>query len=140
MTGGSKGIGAACCRLLAREGWAVAINHREGSKEAAEMVKAEIVAEGGAAMTFQADVTVETEVIGMFEAVSEWGQLAGLVNNAGRLMGPNKSKTVAEASEEDLSAIMAANVVGPMLCCRRGRNTRERCRFPPPPRSARDVC
>ena len=52
VTGGAKGIGAACCRLLAKEGWAVVINHREQSKDAATTLASEIRSSGGRAGTF----------------------------------------------------------------------------------------
>jgi NAD(P)-dependent dehydrogenase (short-subunit alcohol dehydrogenase family) len=37
--------GAACCRLLAREGWAVAVNHRATSRDAAHALVQEITHE-----------------------------------------------------------------------------------------------
>ena len=94
VTGGAKGIGAACCRLLARDGWAVAVNHRTGSKDAADGVVASIVDAGGVAAAFPADVSVEEDVVAMFAAIDDWalavdGVVAGLVNNAGVLNGPN---------------------------------------------------
>lgn len=45
VTGGSRGIGAATCRLLARDGWDVAVNYA-GNAEAAERVAADIRAAG----------------------------------------------------------------------------------------------
>lgn len=123
VTGGAKGIGAACCRLLARDGWAVAVNHRIGSKDAADGVVASIVDAGGVAAAFPADVSREEDVVGMFAAIDDWalavdGVVAGLVNNAGVLTGPNGCKSVQHASLEDLNAIFAVNVAGPMLCTR----------------------
>jgi len=123
VTGGAKGIGAACCRLLARDGWAVAVNHRTGSKDAADGVVASIVDAGGVAAAFPADVSVEEDVVAMFAAIDDWalavdGVVAGLVNNAGVLNGPNGCKSVEHASLEDLNAIFAVNVAGPMLCTR----------------------
>ena len=123
VTGGAKGIGAACCRLLARDGWAVAVNHRTGSKDAADGVVASIVDAGGVAAAFPADVSREEDVVAMFAAIDDWalavdGVVAGLVNNAGVLNGPNGCKSVEHASLEDLNAIFAVNVAGPMLCTR----------------------
>ena len=59
----------------------------------------------------------------MFAAIDDWalavdGVVAGLVNNAGVLNGPNGCKSVEHASLEDLNAIFAVNVAGPMLCTR----------------------
>ena len=117
VTGGARGIGAACCLLLARKGWA-AINHRASSAEAAEALARTIRGEGGDAMTALADVGVEADVVRMFETVAAWGPLAGLVNNAGVLFGPNGSKTVADADAADLEAIFRVNALGPVLCTR----------------------
>ena len=118
VTGGAKGIGAACCEVLAEQGWAVAINHRASSAEIAGALVDKIRSEGGHARAFEADVGVEADVVAMFARAAEWGRLAGLVNNAGVLVGPNGSKSVADADIEDLQAIMRVNVVGPVLCCR----------------------
>ena len=44
VTGASRGIGAACARLLGGEGYAVCVNYR-GEREAAERVVAAVDAE-----------------------------------------------------------------------------------------------
>ena len=56
--------------------------------------------------------------------------------HAGVLVGPNGSKSVADADIEDLQAIMRVNVVGPVLCCReaiRHMSNREGGDGKPPP-------
>ncbi len=74
VTGGSRGIGAACCRALARDGWQVFVNYNE-SKDKALVLAAEI---GGTAVW--ADVSREDAVLAMFDTV---GDVELLVNNAG---------------------------------------------------------
>lgn len=74
VTGGSRGIGAATCRALARDGWQVFVNYNE-SREKAEALAAEI---GGTAVW--ADVSDESAVKAMFEQV---GDVDLLVSNAG---------------------------------------------------------
>ena len=74
VTGGSRGIGAACCRALARDGWQVFVNYNE-SKDKALSLAAEI---GG--MAVWADVSKEDAVLAMFDTV---GDVELLVNNAG---------------------------------------------------------
>ena len=74
VTGGSRGIGAACCRSLARDGWQVFVNYNE-SKDKALALAAEI---GGTAVW--ADVSREDAVLAMFDTV---GDVELLVNNAG---------------------------------------------------------
>jgi NAD(P)-dependent dehydrogenase (short-subunit alcohol dehydrogenase family) len=56
VTGGSRGIGAACCLALARAGAAVAVNYRS-DEEAARSVAAAVEAEGGRALPWRADVS-----------------------------------------------------------------------------------
>ncbi len=74
VTGGSRGIGAACCRALARDGWQVFVNYNE-SKDKALSLAGEI---GGTAVW--ADVSREDAVLAMFDTV---GDVELLVNNAG---------------------------------------------------------
>ena len=118
VTGGAKGIGAACCELLAEQGWAVVVNHRASSADAAAALVEKIRASGGHALAHEADVGVEADVVAMFDAAAAYGVVKGLVNNAGILMGSKGSKSVADADADDLEQIMRVNLVGPVLCCR----------------------
>jgi NAD(P)-dependent dehydrogenase (short-subunit alcohol dehydrogenase family) len=65
VTGGGRGIGAAACRLAAAQGWAVAVNYARDAA-AADAVVAAIVAAGGRARSFQADVADDAAVVAMF--------------------------------------------------------------------------
>ena len=83
ITGGSRGIGAATALLAARDGYAVAVNYTSNSLAADEVVR-QIRAAGGQAITVQADVANEAQVVAMFEKVdAKFGRLTALVNNAG---------------------------------------------------------
>jgi 3-oxoacyl-[acyl-carrier protein] reductase len=83
VTGGSRGIGAACSRLLARAGAAVAVNFRSREADAAELVES-IRSGGGSARAFRADLSDETEAAGLLEEVRQrLGDVTLLVNNAG---------------------------------------------------------
>lgn len=83
VTGGSRGIGRACCLRLAQEGAKVAINYRQG-KTAAEETLRQIEAVGGTGMLVQADVTKSEEVDRMVSAVeAEFGPIELLLNNSG---------------------------------------------------------
>jgi 3-oxoacyl-[acyl-carrier protein] reductase len=79
VTGGGTGIGAACCRALAAEGFRIGVHYRS-SEESARKLAAEL----GDAFTVRADITVPEELDAL---VSELKELAGrvdvLVNNAG---------------------------------------------------------
>src|SRR3982750_2126036 len=83
VTGGSRGIGAATALLAARRGYAVAVNYTSNSLAADEVVRA-IRAGGGNAITVQADVGDEAQVLAMFQKVdAKLGRLTAFVNNAG---------------------------------------------------------
>lgn len=115
VTGGGRGIGAAIARRLARDGYAVLLNYT-ASADRAEAVAAEIVASGGQASICRADVADAAAVSAMFERVDQArAPLVGLVNNAGILGG---SRRIDEHDAGSLQAILATNVLGPMLCAR----------------------
>ena len=85
MTGGSRGIGAATCRLAAQRGYVVCVNYVR-NWGAAEAVVADCLRAGGKAIAVQADVAVEADVVRLFETTDrEPGHLTDLVNNAGIL-------------------------------------------------------
>eukprot|EP01062_Namystynia_karyoxenos_P021955 TRINITY_DN18396_c0_g1_i1.p1 TRINITY_DN18396_c0_g1~~TRINITY_DN18396_c0_g1_i1.p1 ORF type:complete len:257 (+),score=59.88 TRINITY_DN18396_c0_g1_i1:73-843(+) len=118
VTGGSRGIGAACCRALARDGWAVGVNYRTGKAEA-EAVVAEIRAAGGVAEAIQGDVADDAQVVAMFAACDERlpRPLKGLVNNAG-VLGDKSTDLQLIGNSEKLQQVMSVNVAGPLFCCR----------------------
>lgn len=98
VTGGGRGIGAATVRVLARHGAGVAINY-SGSRDKAEALAAEIVAAGGQAQAFQADVRDSAAVQTMIEGIMErFGRLDGIVNNA---IAGRQAGSFDEASADD---------------------------------------
>jgi 3-oxoacyl-[acyl-carrier protein] reductase len=84
VTGGSRGIGAACAKLLAARGATVAITYSK-SAERAEALVAEIAADGGSAFAIAADAAdAEAVKAGVTHAIDQLGgALDILVNNAG---------------------------------------------------------
>ena len=109
VTGASRGIGAATAALLARPGYAVAVNFRAG-RDDAEAVVASIVAQGGRAAALQADVSDESQVERMFEQRGDrLGPLTGLVNNAGIL---ELQSPLLSMRADRLQRIFATNVIG----------------------------
>ena len=115
VTGGSRGIGAATARLAAQQGWAVAVNYCGNSLAADEVVRS-IRADGGSAITVQADVSDEAQVLRMFEKVdAKLGRLTGLVNNAGVV---DVTARVDQMSAARWKRMFDINVFGSFLCAR----------------------
>ena len=82
VTGASRGIGAECALLLARNGAAVGVNYI-GNKQAAEQVVDRIRSDGGKALPVQADVRDPDQVARMVRTVEkDLGPVDILVNNA----------------------------------------------------------
>lgn len=83
MTGGSRGIGRACCLRLARAGARVAVNYRSNEPAAQETARL-IASAGGRATIVQADVSDPQAVERMVtEVTGALGPVDLLVNNAG---------------------------------------------------------
>ncbi len=96
VTGGSRGIGRACCLRLARAGASVAVNFARQDVAAADVVDA-IRSEGGTAAAFQADVTSENAVKTMVADVERaLGPIDLLVNNAGIFERASHTETTPE--------------------------------------------
>lgn len=115
VTGGSRGIGAACARLAAHDGWAVCVNYRAASAAAEALVQA-IVGQGGRACAVQGDVASERDVAAMFDAAeAALGPVTGLVNNAGVLAA---ASPLADMALERWQATLATNLTGSFLCAR----------------------
>lgn len=115
ITGGSRGIGAATALLAAQRGFAVAVNYTRNSLAADEVVR-QIRAAGGTAITVQADVAIEAQVMAMFEKVdAKLGRLSCLVNNAGVV---DHASRVDEMDFARLRRMFDINVLGSFVCAR----------------------
>jgi NAD(P)-dependent dehydrogenase (short-subunit alcohol dehydrogenase family) len=118
VTGGSRGIGAAVCRLAAAAGYAVVVNYAS-RRDAADAVVAGIVEAGGRAVAVPGDVGVEADVLAIFVAADALGQLSALINNAGVVDLPSD---VADMSVARLERMFRINVIGSFLCAREAVN------------------
>jgi len=115
VTGGSRGIGAATCRLAGQRGYAVVVNYHRDAAAAATIV-AEIERAGGTAIAIQADVAREADIERLFaETDARFGRVTHLVNNAG-ITGRGQRLDVVEATT--LEAIFDLNILGCFLCAR----------------------
>jgi len=115
VTGASRGIGAATARLAAVRGYRVCVNYRH-NRRAADEVVATIIAGGGSAIAVAADVSIESEVIRLFETVDrELGRPTALVNNAGIL----ELQMRVDAMDADrIDRVMRNNVTACFICAR----------------------
>jgi 3-oxoacyl-[acyl-carrier protein] reductase len=101
VTGGSRGIGRAIARSLARAGADVVINFLHRSKDAEEVAR-EIQQMGRRAALIQADVSVAAEVERLArEAQEKMGGVDILVNNAG-IARPQALEDISEVDWDDL--------------------------------------
>ena len=115
ITGAGRGIGAATALAAARAGYRICINYLADDASAHRVLE-QVRALGAEAITVRADVSVEDEIIQLFQRVDkELGRVTALVNNAGTI---GHQSRVEEMSEFRLLKLMKTNVVGPMLCAR----------------------
>ena len=114
VTGSSSGIGRAIALRFAEEGATVVVSDvrgdpKEGGVPTHELIGTDFV---------QADVSAWDDVDRLVtDAVARYGRVDVMVCNAG-IAGPY-SKPLLETSEEDWDAIMAVNLRGVFLCCKR---------------------
>jgi len=116
VTGASSGIGKATALRLAREGAAVCVNYfSDHDADAAGAVVNEITAAGGKAITVQADVGAEADVVRMVgDTAKQLGGLDILVNNA----GVENAVATLEMPLQDWERILRTNLTGAFLCLR----------------------
>ena len=115
ITGASRGIGAATAVLAAKSGYDVCVNYRS-DETAAHNVVSTIEQLGRRAVAMQADVSIESEVVRLFETADRHlGPIFALVNNAGLL---ETQMRLTAMSGERLVRVLMTNVVGSLLCAR----------------------
>lgn len=111
VTGGSRGIGAAACRLLAERGAAVVIGYASGAAEA-QALAGEIRAAGGRAETSGGDILAPGVAEAAVQAaLTAFGRLDILVAAA----GVSGRETLAEMTPDRYRTIFDANVLGTIL-------------------------
>lgn len=120
VTGAGSGIGRSHALMLAKRGARLVVNDL-GSKvtgdskssEAADKVVDEIIAEGGEAIAEYSDVSSETEANKIIEtAISKWGRVDVLINNAGIL----RDKSFSKITMEDYRKVIDVHLMGSVYC------------------------
>ena len=77
---------------------------------------AELRRAGADAEAFCADVSLEADIVGLFDAVAErFGRIDALVNNAGVTAPIGRLE---DYSAQRVEQVLRSNVLGPILCCR----------------------
>jgi len=114
ITGASKGLGKAMAVALAGAGAGVALVSRDTTK--LTEVAAQIMADGGRAEVFAADVADETQVARVRDEFEKkfGGKLHILINNA----GINIRKSVTDFTLAEWNSVMNTNVTSVFLMCR----------------------
>jgi 3-oxoacyl-[acyl-carrier protein] reductase len=124
VTGGSRGIGAAICKELAKEGYHVAINYSSNTSRA-ESVLTDIKAAGGTGELCGFDVSNSAQVE---EKIAELGKtkgpLAVLVNNAGISI----DGLLIRMKDSELDQVLSVDLKGAIYCTREASKQMMRAR------------
>ncbi len=114
VTGANSGIGRGIAEAFGRAGADVAVNYVAAADEA-EAVANEVRAAGRRAITVQADVSREDQVLAMFERVlAELGTVDILVANA----GIQRDAPIEEMTLDKWNEVLGVNLTGQFLCAR----------------------
>ena len=125
VTGGSRGIGAEICKVLASFGLKVWINYRSNPKLADDL-KAQIEADGGSASVVKFDATNEEDFIAAINLIIQSdGELSYLVNNA----GITNDKLALRMSVDDFNSVIDANLKSAFIGCKEALKVMSKKRF-----------
>ena len=119
VTGSASGLGRAIALRFAEEGATVVVSDvRPDPREGGENTEDVIAAAGGRCARIDADVSRWEDVDRLVAAtVERYGRLDVMVNNAA--IAGAASQPLLETTEADWDAIMAVNLRGVFLCCKR---------------------
>lgn len=110
ITGGSRGIGAACVQAFAKNGFAVVFGYRQ-NHAAAQAVEAALPGVVGIC----ADIADPAQAAALVaEAQARLGHIDVLINSAGIA----QQKLFTDITDADWSAMMDTNAGGTFACCR----------------------
>lgn len=114
ITGASGGIGSACARLFAENGYSVAVHYFK-NEQAAQILVDELCGLGCKAIAFSADLSNEAQTEAMIKKAEEQlGVIGVLINNA----GVAQQKLFTDTTQADYDFIFGANVKSAVNCSR----------------------
>jgi len=109
VTGGSRGIGAACVRAFAQAGWRVAFLYRASQAEAQALVTAT------GALAIRADVSDSAQVnAACTKALHELRHIDALINNA----GVSLIRQLQDTTDEEWRRVLDVNLTGAFYATR----------------------
>ncbi len=115
VTGGGRGIGQGISLALAELGVVVAVNYAK-DVDAAEGTVAQIVAAGGVAKAYGADVVDADADAAMLAAITnDFGSIDILINNAGVA---SRGRSVADTAADETDRVLRTHAVAPHHLCR----------------------
>ncbi len=113
VTGSSRGIGREIATALGGLGFNVVVNYASSQAAADQAVK-EVQAAGGKAVAIQADISSAADRRRLLEqAVSAFGPIHLLVNNAG--IAPSQRRDILETEEASFDQLIQTNLKGPFF-------------------------
>ena len=111
VTGGSRGIGAAIIKELAKE-YNIVLNYNK-SEEAAKQIQKELKENGNNIEIFKADVSKREEVKALVQfTLDKFKNIDVLINNAGIA----QEKTFVDITDEDWNTMLQVNLNSVFYC------------------------
>lgn len=113
VTGGGRGLGAAICEILAKDGARVVV--ADMNEEDADATAQRLAEEGAETLSVALDVGSDTDVAAALQkTVDHFGRLDAVINNA----GTDVTTGVRELSVEQWERVIRTNLTGPFLVAR----------------------
>lgn len=112
ITGAAKRIGASCARLLHNEGCNIILHYKSSKQDVLKLFDELNNKRSGSVKIIQADLLDMNEVAELAkQAVSAWGTLDVLVNNASAFY----PQAVSEVTEDDWDVLLGSNLKSPFF-------------------------